>query len=122
MSEGTDDMVDPAAGRRPLVDPADGEQSRDLTDALLVAAGRGDLDAFAAFYDLTAPVVFGMLHRVLRHPARAERVTRGIYRHLWRTAPGFDPAAGRSAYATLLLAARRALVGPLHDLVRKDTP
>lgn len=110
-------MGDPATGRRPLAGPSGDEPSRDLTDALLVAAGRGDLDAFAAFYDLTAPFVFGMLHRVLRHPARAERVTRAVYRHLWRTAPGFDPAIGRSAYATVLLAARRALVGPLHDLV-----
>lgn len=104
----------PGARRRPLVNPAGTDLSCGPTDALLVAAGRGDLDAIATFYDRTAPVVFGMLRGVLSQPTQAERVTEGVYLHVWRTAPGFDPA-GHSAWATLLCAARRALIGPVHD-------
>ncbi len=102
--------------RQPSVDPAGDEPCRDHIDALLVAAGRGDRAAFAAFYDRTAPTVFGMLRRVLDQRTRAEQVTEHVYLQLWQCAPTFDPSH-RSAYATALLAARRALAGPVHDRV-----
>jgi len=87
-----------------------GPLSRDAIDALLIAAGRGDLDAFATFYDRTAPVVFGLLRGVLGQPARAARATQRVYLQLWRDAPVFD-ATGPSAYATLLRTARREIAG-----------
>jgi RNA polymerase sigma-70 factor (ECF subfamily) len=59
---------------------------------LLQAVGYGDVDAFAAFYDRTAPVVFNLLHHVLGDRAAAERATVRVYVRVWRTAPAFDPA------------------------------
>ena len=84
----------------------------DQTDALLVAAGRGDLNAFAVFYDRTVPVVFEMLRGALGHSARAARATEDVYAQVWRAAPAFD-ATGRSAWSTLMFEARRALADPI---------
>jgi hypothetical protein len=64
----------------------------DEVGALLQAAGRGDFDAFASFYDRTAPGVFNHLHHVLGDTAAAERATVQVYVRVWRTAPTFDPA------------------------------
>lgn len=87
-----------------------------VADELLVAAGRGDLGALAAFYDRTAPAVLGLLRAVLGAAPQAERAAERVYLRVWRTAPRFDPAGG-SAYALLLGAARRELVGRVRDIV-----
>jgi Sigma-70 region 2 len=92
-----------------------GQEPGALTDGLLLAAGRGDLRALAAFYDQTAPVVFGMLRGVLGETEQAERATERVYLHLWRTAPRFDPGDG-SAFSLLLRTARRELIGHVHGL------
>lgn len=84
-------------------------------DALLVAAGRGDVDALGAFYDATAPVVFGLLRRVVGDVEEAARATSRVYLDLWRAAPRFEPD-DRSAYALLLHLARREVVGRLGDI------
>ena len=81
-----------------------------------MAAGHGDVAAFGAFYDATAPTVVGLLHAVLGRAERVERATREVYRTLWRDAPRFDPAV-RSADATLMRSARRVLVGSVRQLV-----
>lgn len=107
VSKGPPDAREP--GQR------DDEPGRAITDELLVAAGRGDLDAFAAFYDSTASVVTGLLDEVLGR-REAERLTEEVYLALWRDAPGFDPLV-RSAEATLRRTARRALVGPVRRLL-----
>lgn len=85
-------------------------------DDLLIAAGRGDRDAFAVFYDRTAAAVFGLLRSVLLDDAATESATRRVYLHLWRNAARFDPA-GRSAYSLLLAIARRELTGRVWELV-----
>lgn len=85
-------------------------------DDLLSAAGHGDVSALGAFYDHTAPAVFGLLQCALGEPARAAQATERVYRQLWRAAPHFDPATG-DAYALLLRTARRELIGPLRELV-----
>ena len=64
----------------------------DEVGGLLRAAGRGDLDSFAAFYHRTAPVVFNLLQHVLGDSTAAERATVRVYVRVWRTASGFDPA------------------------------
>ena len=58
---------------------------------LLRAAGCGDGDAFAALYDRTASVVFGLLQHTLGESA-AERAAVRVYVQVWRTAAAFDPA------------------------------
>jgi RNA polymerase sigma-70 factor, ECF subfamily len=64
----------------------------DEVGGLLRAAGRGDFDSFAAFYDRNAPVVFNLLQHVLEDSTAAERATVRVYVRVWRTAPAFDPA------------------------------
>lgn len=115
------DQHHPARAGRPLAEPASEHLDRAVTDDLLVAAGRGDLGAFATFYDQTAAVVFGLLRAVLGDPAMAEDATGRVYLHLWRDAARFDPS-GRSAYALLLFTARRELVARVHDLVAHNLP
>ncbi len=88
----------------------------DGTDDQLMAAGRGDMLAFADFYDRTAPAVHGLLRGVLGESDGAEQATHRVYLTLWHTAPQFDPA-GTSAYSILMLAARRELIGPLCSIL-----
>lgn len=71
--------------------------------ALLGAAGEGDLDAFGAFYDRTAPVVFGLLRAALVGDSPAEQATERVYLSALRGAPLFEPAHD-SAFALLLRA------------------
>ena len=102
---------EPPPNEPPPIDPPlavnrAAQVNRTETDALLVAAGGGDLDAFITFYDRTVGVVFALLRQDLG--PRAEFATTQVYLQLWHTAAGFDPAV-RSAYATLLFAACRAL-------------
>ncbi|MBL7499969.1 sigma-70 family RNA polymerase sigma factor [Frankia sp. CNm7] len=82
--------------------PADAEQ-------LLLRAGRGDGDAFAAFYDQLAPRVFGLVKRVLRDPAQAEEVTQEVFVEIWRLASRFDPVKGSAVGWVCALAHRRAV-------------
>ena len=49
-------------------------------DDLLSAAGHGDVSALGAFYDHTAPAVFGLLQCALGEPARAAQATERVYR------------------------------------------
>lgn len=86
-------------GGRDRVPPHTSDAPR--VDALLGEVGEGDVRAFGAFYDRTAPVVFGLLRGALGRDAPAERATERIYRHVWHCAPLFDPARD-SAFALLL--------------------
>ncbi len=62
--------------------------------ALLAAAGLGDEDAFARLYDELAPLLHGIVLRVLRDPARSEEVTQEVFVELWRLAPRYDGTRG----------------------------
>ena len=53
----------------------------------LVAAG--DRAAFACFYDLTAPRVFGVVSALLAAPQAREQLTERDYLRVWRTAGSF---------------------------------
>ena len=57
----------------------------------MVRVAEGAVDAFAALYDVTAPRIFGLAHRVLRDRAMAEEITREVMLELWRTATRYDP-------------------------------
>jgi RNA polymerase sigma-70 factor (ECF subfamily) len=78
-------------------------------EQLLARAGRGDGDAFAAFYDQLSSQVFGLVKRVLRDPAQAEEVTQEVFVEIWRLANRFDPAKGSATAWILSLAHRRAV-------------
>jgi RNA polymerase sigma-70 factor (ECF subfamily) len=78
-------------------------------ELLLQRAGRGDADAFAAFYDQLAPRVFGLVKRVVRDPAQAEEVTQEVFVEIWRLTSRFDPAKGSAVGWICSLAHRRAV-------------
>jgi RNA polymerase sigma-70 factor (ECF subfamily) len=78
-------------------------------EQLLERAGRGDTDAFAAFYDLVAARVAGLVRRVLRNRAQAEEVTQEVFVEVWRSASRFDPARGSAIGWVSALAHRRAV-------------
>ncbi len=84
-------------------------------DRLLLAAGRGDRQAFAAVYDAVAGQVFGLVRRVVRDDAISEEVTQDVFLEVWRTAPRFDPDRGRATTWVLTMAHRRAI-----DRVRSE--
>lgn len=89
-------------------------------DDLFTAVGRGEIAALGVFYDRTAPAVFGLLRGALGEPGRAAQATRRVYLQLWRSAPLLDPTSD-GAYALLLRAARRELIGPVDGLIAART-
>jgi RNA polymerase sigma-70 factor, ECF subfamily len=90
--------------------------SREADDeALLAAVARGDQAAFAALYDRIAPLVHGVVRRVVRDPAQSEEVTQEVLVEVWRTAVRFDPDRGSARAWILTMAHRRAI-----DRVRSE--
>ena len=83
----------------------------DEVGGLVQAIGCGEVDAFAALYDRTASVVFGLLQHTLGEPAAVERAMVRVYMRVWRTAPAFDPAV-MSGGAFLIDAVHRESNGP----------
>src|SRR2546428_13554833 len=54
----------------------------------------GDRDALAPFYDLYAPLAFGLLRRMLRDVDEAAEVLQEVFWELWRAAGEYDPRRG----------------------------
>jgi RNA polymerase sigma-70 factor (ECF subfamily) len=81
----------------------------DTEDALLERVARGDEAAFEQLYDLVAPLVHGVILRVVRNPALAEEVTQEVLVEAWRTAPRFDAERGSARSWLVTMARRRAV-------------
>lgn len=86
-------------------------------EELLARMAAGDRPAFALFYDLYAPRVFGTLLRGLRHRADAEDVLQETFHHVWRAAPQYSVERS-SPEVWLMLIARSRLI----DFVRRRRP
>lgn len=82
---------------------------------LVARAARGDESAFADLYDLLAPLVYGVVARVVRDPSMAEEVTQEVFVELWRTAPRYDLERGSVRSWATTVAHRRAV-----DRVRSE--
>lgn len=91
------------------------DDQRRIRDAL-IAAGTGDQDAFALFYDLTARRVLGLVVRVLRDRAQSEEVMQEVYLQVWREAASYRQERGAALSWILTIAHRRAV-----DRVRAET-
>ena len=87
----------------------------DDADALLARVATGDRQAYEGFFDLLAPMVFGVCRKVLRDPSLAEEVAQEVMLEVWRTAPRHraDKASARTWVA--VIAHRRAV-----DRVRSE--
>jgi RNA polymerase sigma-70 factor (ECF subfamily) len=95
--------------------PTDADSAIDPQLALIQRVGRGDQAAFADLYDLVAPLVHGVVLKVVRDPSHAEEVVQEVFVELWRVAPRFDPAKGVVSSWVATIAHRRAV-----DRVRSE--
>lgn len=89
--------------------------SADPLALALQGAATGDEQAFARFYDLAAPMVYGLALRVIKNPALAEEVSQEVFVELWRLAPRYDSAKGSPRAWAAAIAHRRAV-----DRVRSE--
>jgi RNA polymerase sigma factor (sigma-70 family) len=85
--------------------PADREE----LNALLVHAGRGDQQAFAALYQRTSSKLFGVCLRMLGERHEAEEVLQETYITVWRRAAGFDATRGSAITWLVTLARNKAI-------------
>jgi RNA polymerase sigma-70 factor (ECF subfamily) len=76
---------------------------------LLARIVAGDREAFGAFYDLHAPVLFGFCVRILRDARDAEDVLQETFVQAWRDARRFDAARASVRGWLFTIARSRAL-------------
>ncbi|NML52464.1 ECF RNA polymerase sigma factor SigK [Streptomyces sp. R302] len=103
----------PATGARPVTRPlpsdAPGARSRgDLAEVMRKVA-QGDKQSFSRLYDALAPLVFGVVLRVVRDRSQSEEVTQEVMIDLWRQAARYRPVAGSVTTWAATIAHRRAV-------------
>jgi RNA polymerase sigma-70 factor (ECF subfamily) len=97
--------------RQPAPAPSHSDPDREL----LQRVGRGDQSAFGELYDAMAPLVHGVVLRVVRDPSQTEEVVQEVFVELWRIAPRFDAQRGTVSSWVATIAHRRAV-----DRVRSE--
>ncbi|MFC5156716.1 ECF RNA polymerase sigma factor SigK [Streptomyces amakusaensis] len=70
---------------------------------------RGDKQAFSVLYDALAPLVFGIVLKVVRDRAQSEEVAQEVMIDVWRQAARFRPEAGSVRTWAATIAHRRAV-------------
>ncbi len=80
----------------------------DLTEVMQKVA-HGDKQAFSVLYDALAPVVFGIVIKVVRDRAQSEEVAQEVMIDLWRQAARYRPDAGTVTSWAATIAHRRAV-------------
>ncbi|MER6914548.1 ECF RNA polymerase sigma factor SigK [Streptomyces sp. NPDC000594] len=88
--------------------PAGGGDHTDLAEVMRQVA-HGDQQAFATLYDALAPLVFGIVVRVVRDRAQSEEVAQEVMIDLWRQAARYRPGAGSVTGWAATIAHRRAV-------------
>lgn len=101
--------------RRRFADDHETEAGADPLGTLLSRAGRGDHAAFSELYDALAPLLHGVVLKVVRDPSQSEEVTQEAFIELWRLAPRYDSSRGSVRSWAATLAHRRAI-----DRVRSE--
>ena len=104
-----------SALRRRGSDERDHDDLKDPLGILLGRAGRGDEAAFGELYDVLAPLLHGLVLKVVRDPAQSEEVTQEAFIELWRLAPRYDASRGTVRSWAATIAHRRAI-----DRVRSE--
>ena len=87
--------------------------------SLVAAIAAGDRDAFSRFYDLTAPMAFGLIRRVLRDPEAAAEVLQDVFWQVWQDASRYDPDRG-TPEAWLVMRAKTRAIDRLRSIRRRD--
>ncbi len=78
-------------------------------DELMARVARGDHAAFGHLYDALAPLVHGLVLRVVRDRAQSEEVTQEVFLEVWQQARRFDADRGRARAWITVMAHRRAV-------------
>ena len=94
-------MLRSALRRRPLEDDQR-DDDNDPLGSLLRRAGRGDQDAFADLYDALAPLLRGIVLKVVRDSAQTEEVTQEAFVELWRLTTHHAGRSGRGPRPSLI--------------------
>lgn len=76
---------------------------------LLLSVASGDEAAFEELYDAVAPLVFGLVRKVVRDEAQSEEVTQEVFVEVWEQAARFDATRGKAVSWICTLAHRRAV-------------
>ncbi|MEV6678581.1 ECF RNA polymerase sigma factor SigK [Streptomyces erythrochromogenes] len=79
-----------------------------LTETMQKVA-HGDKQAFSTLYDALAPLVFGIVIKVVRDRAQSEEVAQEVMIDLWRQAARYRPDAGSVTTWAATIAHRRAV-------------
>lgn len=79
---------------------------------LLERIAQSDHTALERLYDVSSPLVFGLVLRIVRDRASAEEVVLEIYMEVWRAAPQFDRQRSAASAWLLMLARARAVDYP----------
>lgn len=104
-------LVGPPGGRpvsQPLPFGGGTAPGTDLA-AVMEKVAHGDKQAFSALYDALAPLVYGIVLKVVRDRAQSEEVTQEAMIDLWRQAARYRPAAGSVSTWAATIAHRRAV-------------
>lgn len=94
-------------------------ESEILSD-LMVQAGRGNEAAFAALYDLLAPLVYGIVLKVVRDPSISAEVAQEIFLELWKTATRYSADRGAVKSFVATISHRRAVDRVRSEQARRD--
>lgn len=93
------------------------EAEREQLVALLDAVAQGDGRALARLYDLTSPILYGLLLRMLHRPEWAQEALQDSYLRVWQRAETFSAAKGEPIAWLIGIARYRAL-----DILRARRP
>ncbi|MFJ4776360.1 ECF RNA polymerase sigma factor SigK [Streptomyces sp. NPDC088762] len=88
--------------------PSADHARHDLTETMQKVA-HGDKQAFSVLYDALAPLVFGIVVKVLRDRAQSEEVAQEVMIDLWRQAARYRRDAGSVTAWASTIAHRRAV-------------
>jgi RNA polymerase sigma-70 factor, ECF subfamily len=76
---------------------------------LIDRVAAGEQAALAALYDLTSPILYGLLLRMLRQPERAQEALQDCYLRVWHRAETYSAAKGEPIAWLIGVARYRAL-------------
>lgn len=101
---------DDESGPRPLLGAEQqAVSSAELPAELLSRVALGDEEAFSRLYDDTAPLLFGLIRRVVRDVAMSEEVLQEVFVEIWRQATRFEASRGSAQGWLCTIAHRRAV-------------
>ncbi len=76
---------------------------------LVAAMARGDTDALASLYDLHAPLLLGLVRRIVGRHEIAEDLVHDVFLEAWRRSADYDPERGSVRTWLAMRARSRAL-------------